>query len=181
MPLVGGLPAALVACAIAGCGGGGASAGSATGQQTTPSDSRASTGAGGGGPTTITVAGGPDGTLAGDGAACIPLGSASFQVGITGTIAGTRYVLKFDAPGGTTDLTSPQVAGDTTTSVFFGPTTGGSSWTVTPASHQGSGTLTVDGTTGGRIALHLVPSTGSTVTTALDINGGYTCAAGSST
>lgn len=90
-------------------------------------------------------------------------------------------MLKFDAPAGTTDLTAPPAASDTTTSVFFGSTAGGSSWAVTPRSHQGSGTLTVDGTTGGRIALHLVPSTASTVTTALDINGTYTCAAGSST
>jgi hypothetical protein len=181
MPQAGGLLAALVVGAVAACGSGGSSAGSATGPQTTSSDSRTSTGAGSAGPTTITVAGGPAGTLPGDGAACIPLGGTSFQVAITGTVAGTRYVLKFDAPGGTTDLTSPQLASDTTTSVFFGPATGGGSWAVTPASHHGSGTLTVDGTTGGRIALHLVPSTGSTVTTALDINGAYTCAAGSST
>ena len=140
MLLVGGLPAALMVCALVACGGGGSSAGSATGPQTTSSDSRASTGAGNAGPTTITVAGGLDGALPGDGAACIPIGSASFQVGITGTIGGTRYVLKFDAPAGTTDLASAST-----------------------------------------VALHLVPSTGSTVTTALDINGAYTCAAGSST
>lgn len=176
--VLGALTAAWVV-GLAACGGGSSttsSSVSSAAQQSASTNVSGISGSSGAFPTAITVAGGPDGSLTPTaGVACIPLGGTSVQVTITGTIGGTAYVLKFDAPLGATDLSSASAAGSGGVQVFFAPTRGGGSWAADPAAHQGSGTLTVDGTNGGRVALHLVPSTGSPVTTSLDVNGTYSC------
>ena len=178
---------ALGALAVTGvavaCGGGSdSSAGLASGSQATTGGSSAGGGTSSAAPTTITVTGGPNGTLMSPGAACIDLGG-NFQVAITGEIGGSRYLLKFDAPGGTTDLSAPSAAGKVGATVYFAPLSaaGGGSWGANPQAHQGSGSLIVDGTRGGSVVLHLVPSSGSAATTPLDLNGTYSCATGAGT
>ncbi len=91
---------------------------------------------------------------------------------IQGTLSGKSYVLKFDAPGGTTDL-SVHTTADIT--FLFLELPAGANWAADPRSQTGSGTLTVNGTTGGQLKLHLVPGQGNTGAAPLDVAGAYTC------
>jgi hypothetical protein len=94
-----------------------------------------------------------------------------FAHGIQGVIGADKYLLKFDAPRGTTDLATPTTA-NITVSLLRLP--GGASWGADPRAGKGSGTLTVNGKAGGRVALHLVPQAGS-ATAPVDITGIYGC------
>ncbi len=165
-PVVGLL--AVLACGGCGSGSGAPSASSPGAAQATPSPS----GASGGGTTAITLAGALSGALTTHGAACVDQGAAGFQVTIAGTVAGANDVLKFDAPGGTTDL-SVRTTADIV--VLFLQLPAGPSWTADPRSSKGSGTIEVNGSTGGTVNLHLVPSTGSSATGTLDVSGPYAC------
>ena len=156
-------------------------AGTACGGNNTPAASR-STGTTSATPTpankgvtNITVAGGsggPNGALAGASAACVDQGQAGFQVAMQGTVSGSTYALKFDAPSGQTDLSTPTTQDIT---VLFLQLPAGSNWGGDPRAHKGSGTLTVNGSQGGRLALHLIAGPGSAVTTPVDVSGTWVC------
>ena len=166
------LTAATLLLAVS-CGGAGGTAtstapgqGSAT-QSASPPPS--------GGVTQINVVGGsagPNGSLTNAVAACVDLGAAGIQVTIRGTVSGSTYVLKFDAPSGATDLSRATTADIT---VLFAQLPSGSNWGADPRSQKGTGTLTVNGSAGGMVAVHLVAGAGSAVTDPVDVSGRYTC------
>lgn len=107
--------------------------------------------------TAITVSGALNGTLASPGASCVAGGPAGVEVTIQGTLAAATYLLTFDAPKGTTDLTtarSPHIV------VEFAPLQGTGNWGANPSRQLGSGTLVVNAT-GGTLDLHLVAGPGS--------------------
>ncbi len=160
--VVAGLAAVLCSCG----GSSGTPAGASTGGAQ-PS----SAGSGGSTATTLAVGGAVSGTLTAPGAACVDLGAAGFQVTITGALAGATYVLKFDAPGGTTDLSVATTA-DIVVLFLHLPT--GPSWQADPRSNKGTGTIKVNGTTTGSVDLHLIPSTGSSGS-GVDVSGAYAC------
>ena len=127
------------------------------------------------GVTNITVAGGssgPNGALTGASAACVDEGQAGFQVAIKGSISGSTYVLKFDAPSGQTDL-SKKTTQDIV--VLFAQLPAGSDWGADPRAQNGSGTLTINGSHGGSLSLHLIANPGGAVSTPLDVSGTWTC------
>jgi hypothetical protein len=127
------------------------------------------------GVTNITVAGGsggPSGALTGASAACVDEGQAGFQIAMQGSISGSTYVLKFNAPSGQTDLSTPTTQDIV---VLFAQLPAGSNWGGDPRAHKGSGTLTVNGSQGGRLALHLIAGPGSAVTTPVDLSGTWVC------
>jgi hypothetical protein len=154
-----------LAALLCSCGGSATPSGSSSG------GAQPSAGAGGSAATTLTVGGAVGGTLSAPGAACVDLGSAGFQVAITGALAGANYVLKFNAPGGTTDLSAATTADIV---VLFLQLPSGPSWQADPRAGKGTGTINVNGTTGGAVNLHLVPSAGSSGS-GVDLSGAYTC------
>ena len=126
--------------------------------------------------TSLALSGALNGTLTSSGVGCLDQGSSGFEVSIRGILAGTSYLLKFDAPKGTTDLALKTTADIT---VLFLPLPSGPSWQADPRSGAGSGTVTVDGPSGGSVNLHLVPSTGSSATGPLNVSGSYACTSNS--
>lgn len=78
--------------------------------------------------TDITVAGGssgPNGALTGASAACVDEGQAGLQVAIQGSLSGSAYVLKFNAPNGQTDISTPTTQD---IEVLFARLPAGSNW-----------------------------------------------------
>jgi hypothetical protein len=121
--------------------------------------------------TSLTVSGAVNGTLTSPGAACVPGGPAGVTVTIQGIVDGANYLLTFNAPGGTTNLTSatsPHIV------VEFAPLQGAGNWGANPNRHLGSGTLVVNATAG-KVDLHLVAGPGNAPATTVDIAGSYGC------
>jgi hypothetical protein len=143
------------------------SSGGGSGTSTSSSSS-----SGGSGTTAITLGGALSGPFVAPSAACVDLGTAGFQVGITGTVGASKYLLKFDAPKGTTDLS---VKTTTNVVVLFIQLPSGAAWGADPRSGMGSGTLTVNGSAGGTVDLHLLPNVGTPASGTLDVSGTYSC------
>jgi hypothetical protein len=127
------------------------------------------------GVTRITVAGGssgPNGAMTGARAACVDEGQAGFQVAIQGSVSGSTYVLKFNAPKGQTNLSTP-----TTQDIvlLFAQLPAGSNWGADPRAQKGSGTLTINGSQGGSLAVHLIAGPGGGVSTPVDVSGMWVC------
>jgi hypothetical protein len=155
---------------LSACGSASSTATSSSGGGSGTSSSSSSSG--GSGTTAITLGGALSGPFVAPGAACVDLGMAGFQVAITGTVGGTKYLLKFDAPKGTTDLS---VRTTTNVVVLFIQLPSGAAWGADPRSGMGSGTLTVNGSAGGIVDLHLVPNVGTPASGTLDVSGTYSC------
>ena len=127
------------------------------------------------GSTQITIAGGsagPSGSLTNPSAACVDLGAAGFEVTIQGTLSGNSYVFKFDAPNGDTDLSRATTADIV---VDFVQLPSVSNWGADPRAQKGSGTLTVNGSSGGLVAVHLIAGAGSANTDPVNVSGRYVC------
>ncbi len=112
---------ASAACLLgAACGGNAGPGQSSSASTPTPASNK--------GVTTITVAGtsgGPNGVLTGASAACVDEGQAGFQVAMQGSVSGSTYALKFDAPTGHTDLATPTTQDIV---VLFAQLPAGSNW-----------------------------------------------------
>jgi hypothetical protein len=59
--------------------------------------------------------------------------------------------------------------------VLFAQLPAGSNWGADPRAQKGSGTLTINGTQGGSLALDLIAGAGGAVTTPLDVSGTWVC------
>ena len=161
---------AMAAVAISACGSSPAPPSSSGGAQQSAAATSAPAGSG---TTSIIVSGTVSGALSSPGAACVDEGQAGFQVAIQGKLGGTGYVLKFNAPSGTTDF-SVKTTADIVVGFFQLPA--GASWGADPRSSKGSGTIQVNGPAGGKVDLHnMVPSAGTPATGTIDVVGSYAC------
>jgi hypothetical protein len=93
-------------------------------------------------------------------------------VAIQGSLSGSTYVLKFNAPKGQTDFSKPTTQD---IEVLLLQLPAGSNWGADPRGQKGSGTLTINGSRGGSLALHLIAGPGGAVSTPIDVSGTWVC------